>query len=180
MEQAAGEREERQWQITLFPIATWDRCPNDEADTALAAWGHWLGGCNRPFGRQSYGLWLAGELVSVAVSASTINARCADWDRQECVELARLCSHPEHRDVTRVCLRLWRKTAAADWSSKYWPVAAYVSYANSARHSGDIYRFDGWKRWGDVRGGVAGGGWQRSKVYEAKAIWVYPLVEVGK
>jgi hypothetical protein len=90
----------------LFPLVAWGRCEDDAADAALVRWGHWLGGCNRPFGRQSFGLWLAGELVAVAVSASTVNKTCACYRRQECVELARLCSHPEHRDLTRVALRL--------------------------------------------------------------------------
>ena len=162
-------------QTTFLPVVTWDRCENELADRLLVEWGHWLGACNRPFGRQSWALWLNGEPVSVAVSASTVNARCGGYERQEVVELARLCSHPEHRDMTRVALRLWRKTAAGAWAARYWPVRAYVSYANAIRHRGDIYRFDGWRKVADVPGGVAGGGWSRGKVYEPKSVWVYEL-----
>jgi hypothetical protein len=163
--------------VMLFPLLTWDIIPNSDADKALEQWGHWLGGCNRPFGRQSFGLFLDGYLVSVAVSASTVNAKCGGFDRKDVVELARLCSDPKHRDMTRVALRLWRKTAAKAW--KYWEVRAYVSYSNSARHTGDIYRFDGWKKIGDVPGGVAGGGWNRGKTYHAKGVWVFELGESG-
>jgi len=143
------------------------------ADQCLEQWGHWLGGCNRPFGRQGFGLHLGDDPVAVAVSASTPNPRCAGYDRQEVVELARLCAHPDHRDLTRVALRLWRVTAPGVWSARYWPVRALVAYADSTRHSGDIYRFDGWKRAATVRGGKAGGGWQRGKEYNPKSVWVY-------
>jgi hypothetical protein len=157
------------------PLVVWDRVPSDAADAALEAWGHWLGGCSRPFGRQDWGLWLEGELVAVAVSASTVNRRCAGYERQEVVELARLCAHPGHRDLTRVALRLWRKTAASAWAAKYWPVRAYVSYSNALRHRGDIYRFDGWRKVADVRGSAGGGNWGHSKVPEPKSVWVYAL-----
>jgi hypothetical protein len=160
---------------SLFPLAAWGRCDNAQADAALSAWGHWLGPCNRPFGRQSFGLWLVGELVGVAVSASTVNRTCAGYRRQECVELARLCSHPSHRDLNRVALRLWRVTAAEEWAARYWQVKALVAYSNRLRHSGDLYRFDGWRKAAEVPGGVAGGNWTRGKRYDPKAVWVYPL-----
>ena len=156
-------------------LVAFDRIENSVADEALRAWGHWLGGCNRPFGRQSFGLFLRGNLVSVAVSASTVNNRCAGYDRQEVVELARQASNPDHRDLTRVCVRLWRVTAGDCWAQDYWPVKALVSYSNSLRHSGNMYRFDGWKLAGEVRGGKAGGGWGRGKKYEPKRIWVFRL-----
>ena len=112
-----------------------------------------MGGCNRPFGRQSFGLQIQGlGLVSVAVSASTVVGRCADYDRQEVVELARLASHSGHCWASRVCLRLWREIAPVAWADQYWPVKALVSYSNNARHTGNLYRFDGWKRWGGDQG----------------------------
>ncbi len=158
-----------------LPLIGFEGVSNEDADARLVEWGHWLGGCNRPFGRQSFGLLLNGELVSVAVSASTVNARCGGFGRQECVELARLCSHPDHRDLTRPMLRLWRKVAPTCWP--YWPVRALVSYADSTRHKGDIYRFDGWRKVADVRGGTAGGSWQRGKKYAAKTVWTFELPE---
>lgn len=159
----------------MFPIAHFDLIENSLADEKLVAWGHWLGGCNRPFGRQSFGLYVEEQLLAVAVSASTVNARCGGLDRQDVVELARLCADPGNRDLTRVALRLWRKVAGPCWSRRYWPVKALVSYANAVRHKGDIYRFDGWTKVADVRGGKAGGNWTRGKTYEAKAVWVYEL-----
>lgn len=159
----------------LMPIVTFDLMDDIEADAALVEWGHWLGACNRPFGRQSFGLRIEGELVAVAVSASTVNATCGGFRRGEVVELARLCAHPEHTDMTRVALRLWRKVAPRTWGARYWPVKALVSYANAVRHRGDIYRFDGWTKVADVRGGTAGGGWARGKEYEAKSVWSFEV-----
>ena len=162
---------------SLFPAVSFDLIDDDYADELLARWGHYLGPCRRPFGRQSFGLEVFGEVISVAVSASTPNGKCAGYDRDEVVELARLCTHPDHRWATRVCLRLWREIAPRYWSEKYWPVKACVAYANSLRHSGDVYRFDGWKKAATVKGGVAGGGWQRKKRYDPKTVWVWEIPE---
>lgn len=162
--------------MSLFPIAVFDAIDNTEADDALRQWGHWLGGCNRPFGRQSFGLFVAGSLVSVAVSASTVNGTCGGWPRGQVVELARLCSEPSQRWATRVTLRLWRELAPRSWGSSYWPVVAVVSYANAVRHKGDIYRFDGWTKVADVKGSGGGGTWTRPrKDGEPKSVWVYVI-----
>jgi hypothetical protein len=163
-------------QHDLYPLAKFDRIDDCLADTLLERWGHWLGGCNRPFGRQSFGLQLFSHgVISVAVSASTVNGRCGGFDRQECVELARCCSHPNYRWATRVCLRLWRELAGECWSQAYWPVVALVSYSNAIRHKGNIYRFDGWRKVANLPGGVAGGNWSRGKRYDPKSVWVYEL-----
>jgi len=157
--------------VRLFPLVSFDLIENGLADDRLVAWGHWLGGCNRPFGVQSFGLFLIKELISVAVTASTVNKHCAGYDRQEVIELARLCSDPAHAWATRVCLRLWREVAPKVWP--HWSVVALVSYANALRHKGDIYRFDGWKKVAEVKGGVAGGDWNRGKTYDPKSVWVF-------
>jgi len=163
----------------MFPLVAFERIDDGLADARLIEWGHWLGGCNRPCGgRQSFGLFLEGDLISVAVSAMTIGPRSAERDRRTVVELARLCSDPAHRDMTRVAIRLWRKCAASAWSSKYWPVEAYISYANRNRHTGDVYRFDGWQRWGNTRSGSVGKNarWSEPGLkIEPKSIWVFPL-----
>lgn len=147
---------------------------NEEADEALVAWGHWLGKCNRPFGRESYGLHVDGlGLVAVAVSASTVNKTCAGFPRGEVVELARLCSRPDQRWATRPMLRLWREVAAPRWP--HWPTRAFVSYSDATRHTGDIYRFDGWTRVAETRGGTTGknAGWSRAKRIAPKVVWAW-------
>jgi hypothetical protein len=158
----------------LVNIIRYNRIDDELADRMLVAWGHWLKGCSRPFGRVSSGLFLYDELVAVAVSASTVNASCGGYPRQRCVELARLCAHPQHRDLTRVALRCWRVTAASEWP--YWLADVLVSYQNAIRHTGDIYRFDGWIKVADTKGSTGGGTWSRPrKSGEPKAVWAYPL-----
>lgn len=160
----------------MFPLADFNLIDNDLADQLLVDWGHWLGGCNRPFGRQSFGLSLLGiGVISVAVSASTVNRKCGGYDRMDVVELARCASHPDYKWATRACLRLWRELSPRCWAAKYWPVQALVSYSNAVRHTGNLYRFDGWTKVADVPGGKACGGWNKRKTYDPKAIWVYPV-----
>lgn len=159
----------------MFPLVAFDRIDNQEADRLLERWGHWLGGCGRPFGRQSFGLFIGPDIVSVAVSASTVNETCGGWSRQEVVELARQASSPEHRQFTRVCVRLWREMAPQVWAGKYWPVSAVVSYHNRNRHLGNIYRFDGWTKVADVPGSTGGGTWSTQQSKEPKSVWVYDL-----
>lgn len=163
--------------MNLFPIIAFDLIDDELANRCLRDWGHWLEGCERPFGRQSFGLYIHGELLCVAVSASTVNGKCGGYNRGEIVELARLCAHPDHRDLTRVGLRLWRKIAPECWRRQYWDVRACVSYHNRNRHSGDIYRFDGWKKLKDVPGGKTGpnAGHNPGKVYDPKSIWVFEV-----
>jgi hypothetical protein len=165
--------------LSMFPLISFDLIENRIADQSLVEWGHWLGGCNRPFGRQSFGLFIENQLRSVAVSASTVNAKCGGYDRQSVVELARLCSHPDHRDLTRVALRLWRVIGPVCWSRHFWPVVAAVSYSNAIRHTGDIYRFDGWRKVCEVSGGTAGTTWKRprKKTFDAKVVWAFDIKE---
>lgn len=170
-------------QGSMFPLASFDLIDNQEADRLLVAWEHYLGPCNRPFGRQCFGLRIYDELVSVAVSASTPNKRCAEFDRQEVVELARLCTAPGHRDLTLVCLRLWRQVAAETWLGagyRGWEkVRAYIAYQDAIKHSGEIYRHDRWTLLKRVPGGRSGPNatWTRKREYRPKNIWGYVLAD---
>lgn len=161
----------------MFPLASFERIDDDVADRHLVAWGHWLEGCNRPYARNSFGLYANGQLVSVAVTASTVNGKCGGWDRQSVIELARLCSLPDQRWATRVCLRLWRELAPMQWD--HWRADAAVSYQNAVRHSGNIYRFDGWTKVADVKGSTGGGTYSTPKIAEPKAVWVYVYGEMA-
>ena len=54
-----------------------------------------------------------------------------------------------------------------------------VSYQNAVRHTGDIYRLDGWVRVKFARGGKSGPNstWTRAKEYDPKWLWAWPLDE---
>jgi hypothetical protein len=159
----------------------------DVANSLLVEWGHYLGPMERPFGWQAFVLDVAGDPVSVAVSASTVSSTVAGLDRGEVVELARLCSAPSARWATRPTLRLWREVGAACWLNKYpdWRLSAAVAYSQNARHGGDIYRFDGWERVTDRAGAPSGPGatWSRQRGAEhpaagRKSLWLWRYGEV--
>lgn len=160
--------------MSLFPVASWERIEDRDANRYLIAWGHYLRGCNRPYGKQSFGLFLRGELVSVAVSAFLVKRSIYGFERTRTIELARLCSHPEHREMTRVALRLWRESAVAEWP--YNSADALLSYSRRDMHTGSIYRFDGWKHIATTRASRVGLKSKRSTGREipAKDLWCFP------
>lgn len=166
--------------MSLFPIVAWERIPNGDANRRLIDWEHYLGACNRPFGRISFGLFYDGELVSVATAAFLVKRSIYGFRRVDSLECARLCTHPAHRDLTRVCLRLFRKTAPSEWAREYFEPIAILSYHKKDQHSGDIYRFDGWRFVRHTRQSKVGPGSHHSTVgrlIPAKGLWCFPLTE---
>ena len=143
----------------------------------LARWGHYLGPQRGPRMVLWYVLLLEGEPVSVAVSASPRGATCAGRPWEEVVELARLCSAPEHADMTRVALRCWRKLAAQDWADRYNKrVTLLAAYSDSARHPGNIYRFDGWTLYDErVRGSGGSTKGRKPQTVSRKRLWIWPV-----
>jgi len=140
-----------------MPVVGLTPVPLAHANALLERWGHYLGPVNRPFGSQAWVLDVTGEPCSVAVSCSAVSETAAGLKRAEVVELARLCSDPQQRWATRPMLRLWREVAAPRWP--YWPVTAAIAYSQNARHGGEIYRFDGWKKVSESGGSSGGGTW---------------------
>lgn len=127
-----------------------------QANELLVAFSHPLGPFTRPFGYQAWGLAIDGQAVAVAVSGSTVGARAAGFARREVVDLARIARHPQHPGIMRVMLRLWRDYLAPRWD--YWPVRAAVSYALPGK-TGNLYRFDGWRKAGVCKPWAGGGTW---------------------
>jgi hypothetical protein len=131
-----------------------------QANDLLVEFGHPLGPFTRPFGFQAWGLAIDGVAVAVAVSGSTVGARSAGYTRRQVVDLARIARHPNHPGVMRVMLRLWRDYLGPRWP--YWdePPQAAVSYCLPGK-TGNLYRFDGWRKYGDCRPWAGGGTWSR-------------------
>lgn len=166
---------------SLLPAVGVDQVPNAEANQLLTSWGHYLGPCNRPFGKQSFVLHVDGRPISLATSASTVSSTVRFSDdlampRTDLVELARLCTAPGERWATRVMLRLWREVHAHSWP--HWRVRAAVAYSQNDRHEGRIYRFDGWTKVRDLPGSGGGGQWsgKRDETHAAhgpKSLWAW-------
>lgn len=163
-------------QLPAFPPVGFAVISAELVDTLLQRWGHYLGPCCRPFGRQDWLLWLDDQPLAVATSASIVSDTVAGYERQAVVELARLCADPEASWATRVALRLWREVAGPRWP--YWPVKAAVAYSQNARHPGNIYRFDGWEKITDRAGSNGGGAWTRKRyagdaALGPKTLWLW-------
>lgn len=160
----------------LFPPFALRPLPVGEANALLLKWGHYLGRCDRPCGMSAWGIELDNDWISIAVAAAIVSPNVAGYDRQEVVELARLCSRPDTRWATRVMLRLWREIAAPRWP--YWPVQAAVAYSANVRHDGRIYRFDGWEQITTRASSPGGGTWSTRRdaghpARDAKTLWLW-------
>jgi hypothetical protein len=144
----------------------------DAANRRLIAWEHKMGAWNRPSigGEWFHGLHHNGELVAVTAAAGLIRETCATLTRAEAFELGRLCA--ARPDICRAMLRLWREFVFPGIATRH-GFRFVISYQDAAMHTGNLYRFDGWKRLGTSRSGTdtrAGGRKGRSKV-----IWAWEL-----
>ena len=161
----------------LFPSVTVEQVDIAEANALLTLWEHELGPCRHPFRQEAHAMLVDGRPLAVTISASTVSARCGDMPRRELVELARIARHPDERWV----LRIWREVCAPSWAC--WPVRAAVSYALPGR-TGDLYRFDGWERVGEVRPSPGGGTWSNAPTVNGvadgrKVLWRYRYPEAA-
>jgi hypothetical protein len=159
---------------TMFPTLAVEQVDVAEVNRYLAAWAHPLGPCRRPFGNEAHLMLLDGRPVAATISSSIVSPTVAGHPRRDVVELARIARDPATRWVMRPMLRIWRAHLAPQWS--YWPVRVAVSYALPG-YSGDIYRFDGWRRVGPVKRSGGGGNWsRRPKVNDLagdKTLWLF-------
>ena len=155
-------------------------CGMDEANDLLVRWAHKLGPINRPFRSDGWLFLVDGVPVSVAVTASIVSSHISDDDgnplyrRTEVVELARLASCECW--ANRLMLRWWREVGALRWPC--WSVKAAVSYHHEGLHTGDLYRFDGWRKVRSGCGSSGGGTWSSQRgaadaVTGPKSLWLW-------
>lgn len=157
----------------MIAFRRWEAAP---VNALLEAWGHYLGPQEGPRMVLWYGLFLGGAPVGAAVSASPRGATCGGIPWRHVCECARIVTAPEHRDMTRVALRCWRKLAAQDWANEYGGLVTHLAaYSDSSRHPGSIYRTDGWTLH-DERPRGRGGLRERNQQRVAlKKLWLWPL-----
>lgn len=144
-----------------------------ELNRLLAAWGHRMGQYTRPtFAFEAHhALFHHGEAVAVTAAGETVREVVGDTDlrRDEVVELVRLCAGSLY--LCRLMLRLWRELLFPDLAAAHGRRLA-VSYQDKALHSGNLYRFDGWR----VLGKGGGGGTDQRTGRESRrmTIWGWP------
>ena len=150
--------------MLLPALAAFDAIDMDAANGLLERWRHKMGPCRRPLGTlQAHSLRFHGEPVGVVVTADLVRETCAGLSRHDAIELARLCCAT--RDISRVLLRLWRLLIFPAYRRRW-----AVSYQDASLHSGDLYRFDGWKVIGHSRSGTDRRSNRRGR---SKRIWGY-------
>jgi hypothetical protein len=158
-------------QRPMFPLVWFDRCATATANELLARWNHKMGPITRPeeFGMWSHALVHDERPVAVTVTATlmreNVGGGLSQLTRANTVELARLCAERKH--LCRVALRLWREFVFPQLG---YPIA--ISYQDADLHSGDTYRFDGWKRVAFARGGSADP--RSGRMGRNKWVWVWP------
>lgn len=154
---------------SMFPLLTFDAIPLPEANDCLLRWGHKMGALLR--GNQGaccYALRHDGVPVSVA-TASTLIAPVVGGaphlTRDNTIELSRLCA--ERGGLCRITLRLWREfvfpTMGYEWA---------MSYQDADLHTGNTYRFDGWKR---VAFSHSGTDTRSGRPGRDKWVWIWKL-----
>lgn len=165
--------------MLLAPVVHIDAIDRDELNRWLVAWGHRMGEFKRPRYtiEAHHAMFHNGVPVAVATASETVREVVGDTGirRVECVELARLCAARPH--LCRPMLRLWREFVFPAVALAHHRSCA-VSYQDTALHSGDVYRFDGWRKAGT---GGGGGRDARSGRHGRKMnIWVWPPEAVSE
>lgn len=155
--------------MTSRPLASLVECSQADANHCLVTWGHKMGALHR--GNQQawcYALLHGAAPVAVLTVSILITPRVAsDYEialtRENTCELSRLAA--SRPDMNRVMLRLWR--------SLVFPVLNFdyaISYQDADLHTGNTYRFDGWKRIGFSSSGTDSRSGRKGR---RKYIWLW-------
>ena len=153
--------------MLVAPLVHVEQVELNEGNSLLVEWHHKMGICNRPMGTQvAHALFAHGNPVAIAFTATLVNETCAGKTRDEAIELARLCAC--RPGLNRVMLRLWREFVFPAFN-KSWA----VSYQDEALHSGNTYRFDGWRVLGRSHSGTDRRSGRKGR---NKTIWGWTVV----
>lgn len=157
--------------INLYPPVTYQAIDRDQLNACLIAWGHKMGPMTRiNTGDEIYHALfhesrpVAVTAASMPIASGNIGAGLTHLNRQNTIELSRLCA--ERTNLCRVALRLWR-----EFVFPFLGYDAAISYQDADMHTGNTYRFDGWTR-SEVKAssGVHGNG----NKGRSKWVWVWP------
>lgn len=150
------------------PIAALVPITLDQANELLIAWEHKMGPLNRGNGYWRCYALLHNELpVAVATTSTLIRETVATLpmlNRNNAIELSRLCAI--RPGLCRVMLRMWREFV---FPTLKFPYA--ISYQDADAHTGNTYRFDGWKRAGYSHSGTDSRSGRKGR---DKWVWVWP------
>jgi len=190
-----------QFQQPSRPIIGWWEIDEDEAVKLLIEWKHKLHEngepYERPYGSMYFRMDVMGRPTAVVVTASSCNqwvSKKHGLGRYDCVDLARICRSPDHRDTycLRAVLRLSREYLAPLYPIRYpkkWSVLKAVCANQLPKDDGsplevrnNMYAFDGFELVRVTKG--KGGGGKRGRPSRAahigdgtRGLWVYRFPE---
>jgi antitoxin VapB len=117
----------------------------------------------------NYALYHDGRPVAVTMANTLIRERVGGTDldltRENTVELSRLCA--ARGGLNRVALRLWREFVFPTLGYQY-----AISYQDAQLHTGNTYRFDGWRRIGFSSSGTDSRSGRKGR---RKFVWLWEL-----
>lgn len=154
----------------MFPLVTFDQASLVQANELLERWHHRMGPLLRgnSAALHCHVLSVHGDPVGLACTSSLIRERVGGGlghlTRANTIELSRLCARESW--ACRVVLRLWRETVFPGLG-----VEAAISYQDADLHTGNTYRFDGWRRAGYSHSGADS---RTGRQGRNKYIWVWP------
>ena len=156
-------------------LASFEEITRNEANELLLIWKHKIGPINR--GNQRglhYALLHEGRPVAVASAnhliAPHVGGGLDYLTRKNTIELSRLCA--ERPGLCRVALRLWR-----EFVFPLMPFQYAISYQDADLHTGNTYRFDGWKKVGFSKSGTDTRSGRNGR---SKYIWLWEQQESGQ
>lgn len=156
----------------FFPLVKFTTIDQVTANKLLVQFGHTIG----PVWRGAHGNAIScqalyeletpvGVVTAHHLVRETVGGGNTHLTRENTVELSRLaCARP---GLTRVVIRLWREFV--------FPTLGYrfaVSYSDNAQHTGNLYRFDGWKKSGQSKSGPDT---RTGRPGRDKTIWTWEL-----
>jgi hypothetical protein len=138
--------------VLIQPMICFQDISLPEANDLLVRWSHKMGALHRGNqGAVCHALYHEGKAIAVTTASTLITSNVGGGliylKRENTIELSRLCA--ERPGLCRVALRLWREFVFPALGYKF-----AISYQDADLHSGNTYRFDGWKRLGFARSGT--------------------------
>lgn len=128
----------------IDPLFVFDRIDREELNDCLVRWDHKMGPIQRPEYTPPIDFVLRenGRPLFVIAADTLIRPTCG-LDRSEAFELSRMCADPARARISSLAMRMWRALAypliVGAWGSPW-----VISYQDAARHTGNLYRYDGW------------------------------------
>jgi antitoxin VapB len=159
---------------SMFPLVSFDQIELVDANKLLVEFGHKMG----PLNRGNQGAWCFAmfhndEPVGVVTASWLIGRHLGGcdrkWNRDNTLELSRLAA--ARSGLCRVVLRAWREFVLPAIAEQNGFIAA-ASYQDTDQHTGNTYRFDGWKKIGKSSSGTDT---RSCRPGRKKAIWLWEL-----